>query len=699
MGIHIGPMNVRLENIHTQASPANYVSFLSQSQRSRGRSDHESIHSVSSVASYVSGMSALFSGFAFGPAASAAKIEKANAQSLADLKYLYSAFTKIPCLRLSLDHKARLVSGYEEFPFDTAVSLLAFKNISALEICDVDFRQFYGWDTLAEQLRSLTVKRSHLEDPADLLINVVLDDMDKRRRRSSKAQSSPMLAWPASPSPRTDDLARSSSSPSSPILANSHGYNASPRNSLSFLPEHESPIRQQRLPLKSASPNRLRERQQQESQRRHMRAIPIKTRRSGSGSSNSSADSSGFPRSGSASNLLMSGVLPASKWRFLRHLSLRDNSLTSLGSASLAPVSSTLQALDLSSNLFGEIPDCLQNLTALRALDVSNCMIDSLRSVNRYPMPTIISLNLRSNRLLSIAGIESLHSLQRLDLRENSLQDPKELARLTSIAGIRDIWVQRNAFVKKYRDYRITIFNLFRDTPGYSEDITLDSSPPGYSERRQLNDRAVAPDKDTLPISEGSGFLGSISGSTLIDQPPGSATNTAALDGQASLMTEIQQDDRAVAYNNRRKGPRRRIVDLAATDEGQLMTQDRSTPVESLQPEHRLQTATWKTQECPLPLQANSKSLTRGQETLPSSHSEQSRAERPIPEISDKGRFLATEIQTSKLDGEAYRQRVEALKREVGSNCMYSPFDLINSVLGMILSDVPCYIASAHWIF
>lgn len=188
LGIPVGPMNVRLENLHAETS-ANYVSFLSKAQRQKGRgSDGDSMHSVSSVRSVMSGMSSLWSSFSLGGANSAAKTEKQKAALELDLKYLYSAFTKIPCLRLSPDRRARLIEGYEEFPFDTAVPLYAFKNISALEISDIDIRQFFGWDRLAEQLRTLTVKRAGVEDPADLLINIVLDDMDKRRRRSSKAQ-------------------------------------------------------------------------------------------------------------------------------------------------------------------------------------------------------------------------------------------------------------------------------------------------------------------------------------------------------------------------------------------------------------------------------------------------------------------------------------------------------------------------------
>lgn len=430
----MGPMNVRLENIHAEASPANYVSFLSQSQRSQGRSDRDSIHSVSSVRSAMSGISNLWSGFGLGSSPSAAKTEKAKAQLLTDLKYLYSAFTKIPCLRLSPDRKARLIGGYEEFPFDTAVPLLAFKNVSALEICDVDFRQFYGWDRLAEQLRSLTVKRSNVDDPTDLFVNIVLDDMDKRRRRSSKTH----LPWPASPSLRFSDVGRANSTPGSPMVDDKLGQ--SPKRNFHLQQESDISVSQrQKSGTRSASPSRPSTSKQ------------VKMKRTGSASSNSSSNSLG------ASPM---SILPASKWRFLRHLSLADNSLASITSSGLAPLSNSLVSLDLSSNLIVEIPDALSILTSLRALNLSNCMIESLHSLRRNPLPAITALNLRANRLVSIAGVERLLSLERLDLRDNRLQDPTELARLTGIPDIHEIWVLRNPFVKSHSNY-VRIFGVY----------------------------------------------------------------------------------------------------------------------------------------------------------------------------------------------------------------------------------------------
>ena len=667
IGIPVGPMNVRLENIHAEASPANYVSFLSQSQRSRGRSDRDSIRYESSVRSVISSMSNLWSGFGLGSSTSAAKTEKAKAQLLIDLKYLYSAFTKIPCLRLSPDRKARLIGGYEEFPFDTAVPLLAFKNISALEICDVDFRQFYGWDKMAEQLRSLTVKRSNVDDPTDLFVNIVLDDMDRRRRRSSRVQ----IPWSASPSLRFSDVGRSNPNPSSPVIDDKLGQ--SPKKGLHLQQEPDISVSQRQRPgTKSVSPSRPTTSRQ------------VKVKRSGSGSSNSSTHSLGhFP----------TAILPASKWRFLRHLSLADNSLTSMTSSSLAPLSNNLLSLDLSSNLIVEIPEALSILTSLRALNLSNCMIESLHSLRRYPLPAITALNLRANRLVSIAGVERLLSLERLDLRDNRLQDPTELARLTGIPDIHEIWVLRNPFVKSHSNYRVHIFNLFRNTPGYSEDIMIDASAPGYGERRHLRDRVVEP--------EGIPVVKAISPEP-VSNLPAQIPETKRLDESAGgpesqrPSPQVIQSEFAVGSGRRRKGPRRRIVDLARE----------STPI-NLQIQREIpqdithQTPTnGGTDDVSPRSKPTLISVLHDRSDIPLSQ-EQPREmiETASPsqlDLSDKERSLVSEIQNLNLNvnGEAYRQKIESLKSEVGSNWL----SVLSENQHHMKSEVPAFRASSQGI-
>ncbi|KAF1913475.1 hypothetical protein BDU57DRAFT_456113 [Ampelomyces quisqualis] len=556
LSIPVGPMNVRLENIHTDASPTNYVSFLSSAQRSKQKpSDRDSIHSVSSVRSVMSGMSSLWSSLGIG-ANSAAKLEKQKAQIQEDLSYLYSAFTKVPCLRLAPDHNARLIAGYEEFPFDTAVPLFAFKNVTALEIYDIDFRQFYGWDRLADNLRSLTVKRAGVDDPADILVNIVLDDIDKRRRRSAKAASSPSLAWIASsPGPKHAQMARSDSPPISPAGQQSVSpKNVAPGRSLS---SKASAANRQR----SASPTRPPS-SRHGSSNVHGRNGAPNIRRS-SGSSGSSVRST-TPR-GSSSNLLSMGWLPSTKWRFLRHLSLADNALTHITATSIAPLANTLQSLDLSTNLFTEIPDSLATLTSLRALNLSSCMIEGLHSLGRNPLPAITTLNLRSNRLNSLAGIERLLSLERADFRDNKLTDPTELARLTCVPDLAEIYVHRNPFCKTHSAYRTTIFNLFRKTPGYTDDVIIDSTGPTASEKKQLVDRVPEapggpvvrppPDDDTSLFHVPPKVVKAI-------DVPSDAPDTLRRIGSLQRV----KNSRSQVSQSKKKGPKRRIVELSQND-------------------------------------------------------------------------------------------------------------------------------------
>ncbi|KAI9798093.1 MAG: hypothetical protein M1833_004990 [Piccolia ochrophora] len=648
LSIPVGPMNVRVEDIHTDSSPANYVSFLGQSQRSKSRpSDLDSLHSVSSVRSVMSGMASFWSTFGLGSSKLTGKNEKTKAAIQTDLKYLYSAFTKIPCLRLAPDRKARLIAGYEEFPFDTAVPLWAFKNASTLELCDIDIRQFFGWDRLADQLRSLTVRRAGVENPMDLLISIVLDDMDKRRRRSSKTQPSPVMAWSApSPSISRGDLPRSYSAPESPKFPlDRFNPSLSPQTSVMLTegfegsPQHSRPIPRSRSPSQP-SPSRI------GSAHGHLRSGGRRMKRSGSASSQSSTHSSVLIQSGSSSNLLAMG-LPSSKWRFLRHLSLADNSLTSVSAASITPLANTLHSLDLSSNLLCQIPDSLATLTSLRALNLSNCMIDTLHSLVRNPLPAITALNLRANRLSSIAGVERLLSLERLDLRENRIADPTELARLTAIPDMREVWVTGNPFTRTHSHYRVTIFNLFRTSAGYLEDIVIDSAGPTYGEKKQLADRIAEPLHIPIvkPLPEDSRT------SATARSPRVTIKNSDQFPRHVEQVVERPlprpaKSEGSYGPNRRRKGQRRRIVELSkdASMPDQLVLQadpDRHQVLENVDsgtPTHALP-----------PLNTTS---------VPSAPSDTDSSSKTLP---------AKDPQDWNVNGEIYKKKIEALRNEVGN--------------------------------
>ncbi|PGH14228.1 hypothetical protein AJ79_03203 [Helicocarpus griseus UAMH5409] len=660
ISIPVGPMNVRLENINTEASSA-YVSFLSKPRRSK--SDRDSIHSVSSVRSVMSGMGSLWSSFGLGSKDSVSKSEKAKLAIENDLKYLYSAFTKIPCLRLAPDHRARLIRGYEEFPFDTAVPLHSFKNLSALEIIDVDFRSFYGWDRLAEQLRSLTLKRANIDDPGDLLSGIVLDDIDKRRRRSSKYQSSPVLGSSSTPQGfHKPEMAKSASAPGSPVVEPTYSTSSSPKGGTSMV-RGGSEGGKGHVRAGSVSPTRPTSAKQLS----HRRGTTSKIRRSGSGSSNSS-EASTLYRNGSTSNLLAAGILPASKWRFLRHLSLTDNSMTNISVSSLAPVANTLHSLDLSWNLFTEVPDSLASLTALRSLNLSHCMIDSLHSLSRNPLPAITALNLRGNRLRSIAGIERLLSLERLDLRDNELSDPTEIARLTGIPYLREIWVSGNPFTKTFSGYRVRIFNLFRQTPGFSEDIIIDTTGPGYTERKQLVSRVAEP--EGAPIIRRSG-QGDIKADKTADIPVVSSTTTA-IQSETAAPAAAVRTEYAVGSGRRRKGHRRKIVELAhdgyslnkAAGGAETISPVFQQPI----PEHPVIKPAPITEQPPTTSRVPE--LEPLQTTPTGVGTNPKESQKNIMVDSPKGSHLLPAIQGLDwgTNGDSYRQRLEALKQEVGTN-------------------------------
>jgi hypothetical protein len=684
-------MNVRLENLHADTA-SNYVSFLGQSRGPKGKgSDHGSIHSVSSMRSVMSGMSSLWSSFGIGGGSSTAKAEKQAAAIQADLKYLYSAFTKIPCLRLAPDRRARLIQGYEEFPFDSAVPLYAFKNISALEVVDIDIRQFFGWDRLAEQLRSLTVKRASVEEPADLLINIVLDDMDRRRRRSSKAQMSPVASWALATSPRKSptmpqaELAKSNSAPGSPdfstnpdeLDARASAIVRSGSADLGALskgrPRSNSPVR----PTSSRTG----------SAHGHVRGSH-KIKRSGSASSQSSTSDNWYNPRGSSSNLLAPTVLPPSKWRFLKHLCLADNSLTSISADGFAPLANTLHSLDLSTNLFTQIPDCLASLTALRALNLSNCMIESLHSLTRNPLPAISALNLRANRLASLAGIERLYPLERLDLRENKLSDPTELARLTGVPELREIWVAGNPFTRTHPNYRVTIFNLFRKTPGYTEDIIIDASGPGYNERRQLVERAA--ERSNVPVvmpappDNGPPIVDVNKPLIVHDEPKEPSVLRKERPAALPTTSEIYSSG-----SRRRKTPRRRIVDLSTPDtspaklkNGTVVLSKSPVAGPSGDPSAPLAGTDIASAET-LDSSLNSAAQV---DTRPDMHRSSSSPEarvvrpelghaatvrlvpgEPFSDQTSPVKFAATDTQEWRMSGETYRKKIEALRSEVGN--------------------------------
>lgn len=373
-------------------------------------------------------------------------------------------------------------------------------------------------------------------------------------------------------------------------------------------------------------------------------------------------------RGSSSGNTLVTGILPATKWRFLRHLSLADNAMTAILPTSLAPLSNTLYSLDISSNLFTQIPDSLATLTALRALNLSHCMIDSLQSLTRNPLPAITALNLRGNRLSSLAGVEKLYPLERLDLRDNNLTDPSEIARLTGIPDIREIWVEGNPFTRTHKDYRIAILNLFRKTPGYTEDIIIDGTGPGSNERRYLVERPPVP--ESVPVVKPKAPevpTVDVAKPTIVYGSPQSPSSRRERPVPKAVMSEIN-----TGSTRRKKTPKRRIVDLATNDLSAPLPGDvRSTtsPIDrssAITPEGNYHVA-------PKPPQASTTSppaeAYTPSNTAPAAvpRGEQAAAVRPVPQRdSNDPRPSWQSGQSWDSDAQNYRLKIETLRDQVG---------------------------------
>ncbi|CDU25641.1 uncharacterized protein SPSC_05812 [Sporisorium scitamineum] len=173
LGLPVGSLDTK---VPVAARPTSYFSFVAATSADKSRDDTMSMSSMRSRMSVVS--SSFSSSLSwFGTASSKPDPSR-------DIKYIYSCFTKIPSLRLGPIPARKLIQDFEDCPGQSAVPLDVFKNLQMLELDDVDPRTLLGWDRVCIQLRSLTCKKSNIEDLTDLLVDLVV--LDTKRRRGEK---------------------------------------------------------------------------------------------------------------------------------------------------------------------------------------------------------------------------------------------------------------------------------------------------------------------------------------------------------------------------------------------------------------------------------------------------------------------------------------------------------------------------------
>jgi len=192
LGYDVGTLDVEIDN---PSRPTSYITL-----EENNRSDTLSLASFRSSLSAVSNLSLGVGWW------SRSEVTDINSE----LKYIFSSFTKIPALAICGPSKKMIVETLSDVPSKNALPLDTFKNLQSLECTDIDPRLLLGWDRLAEGLRSLKIKRSGLEDVADIFIGAVMDDQARRagstsrkRRRDIPRHSDKQLTFQSSQLPGT----------------------------------------------------------------------------------------------------------------------------------------------------------------------------------------------------------------------------------------------------------------------------------------------------------------------------------------------------------------------------------------------------------------------------------------------------------------------------------------------------------------
>jgi hypothetical protein len=168
LGHPVGTLDVQLDN---PSRPTTYINF-DQSDKSDTLSLASFRSSLSAVSNLSLGTSWLF--------------RSGQADISSELRYIFSSFTKLPAVAIGPPTKKVIAETVNDIASSNALPLDVFKNLQSLECTDIDPRLLLGWDRLAESLRSLKIRRSGLEDVADIFIGAVVDDQARRAGSASR---------------------------------------------------------------------------------------------------------------------------------------------------------------------------------------------------------------------------------------------------------------------------------------------------------------------------------------------------------------------------------------------------------------------------------------------------------------------------------------------------------------------------------
>lgn len=333
LDVDVGPLNIKSDNPNHEPT---FISFMANKSRSSNRhfdSDNRSITSIDSVRSIVSNASFYWRSF---------RVSKDPKVINKDIKYLYSSFTKIPCLIFNPKTKINTISSYEEYPCDTSVPIQMFKNLQVLEIIEYDPNEIFGWHILSEQLRILIIRKANITSVEEVMFQLVDDDALGRQSFNSTSSS----------------LSSSSFSSAGISRANTITANSTIPENASFYSNHNK-----FRPKKTYTTNNGLER--------------INSRHS-TGKNKATSSSSSTSRD--------------TRWSLLKQLTISETSISSVNRQSFKNLTNLVK-LNLSSNLLESVPEGLEQLTNLRYLNLADNKITNLKGVEN--IISLIKLDIR----------------------------------------------------------------------------------------------------------------------------------------------------------------------------------------------------------------------------------------------------------------------------------------------------------------
>lgn len=218
-------------------------------------------------------------------------------------------------------------------------------------------------------------------------------------------------------------------------------------------------------------------------------------------------------------------------WPVLHHLSMSDNSFPGLAHSNTFMNAQSIVSLDLSHNLFISPPSGLIHLHNLNELNLSYNMIAGVQTIYQT-LGNVSVLDLRGNRLESLAGLERLWNLEKVDVRENFLSEAAEVGRLAALPGIKEVWSERNPFCSIQPKYRLEILAVFKAN---GHDVSLDGS------------FASIADKIALASMSPTSFSTSISGVNNVANIPASSVPVATFAETHSRSSSTVEDPLSAA--------------------------------------------------------------------------------------------------------------------------------------------------------